>query len=56
MNRRWSARPIRLRLAAWYSVAVALMLIVYAAAMFVAVRHEFVEQIDDELIRMRSCH
>jgi heavy metal sensor kinase len=49
MNRRWSARPIRLRLAAWYSVAVALTLIVYAAAMFVAVRHEFFEQLDDEL-------
>lgn len=45
----WSAASIRARLTAWYSVAMALMLAVYAAATFVAVRHEFLEQLDDEL-------
>lgn len=33
----------------WYVVAICLMLIVYASATFVAVRHEFSEQFDDQL-------
>lgn len=33
----------------WYAVALSLMLVVYAAATFVAVRQEFQEQLDDQL-------
>jgi signal transduction histidine kinase len=36
------------RLTAWYSAALALMLIVYAGATYVAVRHEFYEQLEQE--------
>jgi heavy metal sensor kinase len=46
---RWSSTSIRLRLTAWYAVVLSLMLLVYAAATFVAVRHEFFEQFDDQL-------
>ncbi|HMD37168.1 MAG TPA: ATP-binding protein [Vicinamibacterales bacterium] len=46
---RWSAASIRVRLTAWYAVALALMMVVYATATFVAVRHEFFEQFDDQL-------
>ncbi len=49
MKRWWSAAPIRVRLTAWYSAALLLMMIVYAVATFVAVRHEFFEQFDEEL-------
>ena len=45
----WSAASIRVRLTTWYVVAMCLMLIVYASATFVAVRHEFLEQLDDQL-------
>jgi heavy metal sensor kinase len=45
----WSAASIRLRLTSWYTFALALMLIVYATATYVAVRHEFLEQLDDQL-------
>ena len=44
-----AAAPIRVRLTAWYTLVLTLMLVVYAAATFVAVRHEFLEQLDDEL-------
>ena len=44
----WSAASIRVRLTAWYTTALALMLIVYAATVFVAVRHEFQEEIEQE--------
>ena len=44
-----SAPSIRLRLTGWYSVVLFLMLVVYATATFVAVRHEFLEQLDDQL-------
>ena len=40
----WSTASIRVRLTAWYAVVLALMLVVYATATFVAVRHEFFEQ------------
>jgi heavy metal sensor kinase len=49
MTRRWSTASIRVRLTAWYAVVLALMLVVYATATFVAVRHEFFEQFDDQL-------
>ncbi len=45
----WAAASIRARLTGWYAVALTVMLIVYATATFVAVRHEFLEQLDDEL-------
>lgn len=45
----WSARSIRVRLTAWYAVALSLMLAVYATATFVAVRQEFFEQFDAQL-------
>jgi heavy metal sensor kinase len=46
---RWSAFSIRQRLTGWYTLALFLMLVVYAAATFTAVRHEFLEQLDDQL-------
>src|SRR5207237_8664181 len=45
----WSTASIRVRLTAWYAAALALMMVVYAAATFAAVRHEFFEQVDDQL-------
>ena len=45
----WSGASIRVRLTAWYTIALTLMLIVYAASTFVAVRHEFLEQLDTQL-------
>ncbi len=45
----WSSASIRTRLTAWYVGAMCLMLIVYAAATYFAVRHEFSEQLDDQL-------
>src|SRR4051812_17228988 len=48
-SRWWSAASIRVRLTSWYTVVLFLMLVVYATATFVAVRHEFVEQLDDQL-------
>jgi heavy metal sensor kinase len=44
-----STAPIRVRLTARYAVVLTLMLVVYATATFVAVRHEFLEQLDDQL-------
>ncbi len=44
-----AAPSIRTRLTAWYSVALSLMLVVYATATFLAVRHEFLEQLDEQL-------
>src|SRR5437879_4382171 len=45
----WSTASIRVRLTAWYAVVLSLMLVGYATATFVAVRHEFFEQFDDQL-------
>src|SRR5262249_6991408 len=45
----WSTASIRTRLTAWYGVSMFLMLVVYAAATYGAVRHEFFEQVDDQL-------
>jgi len=44
----WSSASIRVRLTAWYTAALALMLVVYATAVFIAVRHEFREQLEEE--------
>ena len=49
MRAPWSAASIRVRLTGWYAVALSLMLVVYAAATFVAVRQEFQESLDDQL-------
>jgi heavy metal sensor kinase len=46
---RWSAASIRVRLTAWYALVLALMLVVYATATFLAVRHEFFERLDEQL-------
>ena len=45
----WSTASIRTRLTGWYTVVLFLMMAVYATATFVAVRHEFFEQFDDQL-------
>ncbi|MBZ5558096.1 MAG: HAMP domain-containing protein [Acidobacteriia bacterium] len=45
----WSRASIRVRLTTWYTAVLCLMLVVYATATFVAVRHEFFEQLDDQL-------
>jgi len=45
MTRWWSTASIRVRLTAWYTGVLALTLIVYAGATYVAVRHEFYEQL-----------
>ena len=46
MSRWWSNASIRVRLTAWYMAVLSLMLIVYATATFLAVRHEFREQLE----------
>jgi HAMP domain-containing protein len=45
----WTAPPIRLRLTGWYAVVLTAMMIVYATATYIAVRHEFLEQLDEQL-------
>jgi heavy metal sensor kinase len=52
----WSTASIRVRLTAWYTLVLALMLIVYASATFISVRHEFREQLEDELLGRMSDH
>ena len=49
MIRRWSAASIRARLTGWYALVLLAMLIVYATATYIAVRHEFLEQLDEQL-------
>jgi heavy metal sensor kinase len=44
----WSTAPIRLRLTAMYTLVLSLLLIAYATATFVAVRHEFYEQLEEQ--------
>jgi hypothetical protein len=39
----WAAPTIRARLTAWYALALTAMMVVYATATFIAVRHEFLE-------------
>ena len=45
----WMALTIRARLTAWYAAAMTVTMIVYAAVTFVAVRHEFLQQLDERL-------
>jgi heavy metal sensor kinase len=45
----WSVASIRTRLTVWYAGVLALTLVVYATAIFFAVRHEFLERFDDAL-------
>jgi heavy metal sensor kinase len=45
----WSAPTIRARLTGWYALALTAMMVVYATATFIAVRHEFLEQLDERL-------
>ena len=49
MTRWWSTASIRVRLTGRYAVVLGLILVVYASATFLAVRHEFFEQFDDQL-------
>ena len=49
MSRWWTNASIRVRLTAWYMAVLALMLVVYATATFLAVRHEFREQLEQEV-------
>ena len=49
MKLAWAARSIRARLTGWYASSSRSMLIVYAGATYVAVRHEFLEQLDGQL-------
>lgn len=44
-----AAPTIRARLTGWYALVLAAMMIVYATATFIAVRHEFLEQLDERL-------
>ena len=44
----WSSASIRVRLTAWYTAVLSLMLVMYATATFVAVRHEFREQLEEQ--------
>jgi heavy metal sensor kinase len=44
----WSTASIRVRLTTWYTAVLALMLVAYAAVTFLAVRHEFYEQLEQE--------
>jgi len=45
----WSGASIRVRLTTWYTAVLALMLVIYAGVTFFAVRHEFHEQLEDQL-------
>jgi heavy metal sensor kinase len=44
----WSSASIRVRLTAWYTAVLALMLVVYATVTYVAVRHELREQLEEQ--------
>jgi heavy metal sensor kinase len=48
MKRWWSTAPIRVRLTAWYTGVLTLMLMAYAGATYVAVRREFYEDVERE--------
>ena len=45
----WVAASIRARLTGWYAVVLTAMMVLYATATFLAVRHEFLEQLDERL-------
>ena len=45
----WSTTSIRVRLTVWYTAVLSLMLVVYASATYLAVRHEFLEGLEDQM-------
>jgi heavy metal sensor kinase len=45
----WTVPTIRARLTGWYAAVLTVMMVVYATATFIAVRHEFLEQLDERL-------
>src|SRR5262245_57622498 len=45
----WATTSIRARLTGWYALALVAMLVVYATATYLAVRQEFLEQLDEQL-------
>jgi signal transduction histidine kinase len=47
MTRPWSIASIRLQLTGWYTVVLFVTLVLYAAVTYVAVRHEFLEQLEE---------
>jgi heavy metal sensor kinase len=49
MTWRWHEAAIRTRLTAWYAASIFVMLTLYAGATYAAVRHEFLEQLDEQL-------
>ena len=53
MKKQWSAASIRVRLTGWYTVALSVMLVIYAAATFLAVRREFQESLDEQSHELR---
>jgi heavy metal sensor kinase len=54
MTRWWTSASIRTRLTTWYVAAMCLMLLIYATATYFAVRHEFYEQLEDDLRDQRA--
>jgi hypothetical protein len=48
VSRLWTNASIRVRLTAWHMAVLALMLVAHATATFLAVRHEFREQLEQE--------
>jgi heavy metal sensor kinase len=46
---RWRALSIRARLTVWYTAVLTLMLVAYGTVTYLAARHEFTEQFDDQL-------
>jgi heavy metal sensor kinase len=49
MMRLWSRATIRARLTGWYALVLTAMMLVYATVSYLAVRHEFLEQLDERL-------
>jgi heavy metal sensor kinase len=49
MTALWAGASIRVRLTGWYTVVLTGMMILYATATFLAVRHEFGQQLDAQL-------
>jgi heavy metal sensor kinase len=45
----WPAPTIRARLTGWYAVVLAAMMVVYSTVTYIAVRHEFLNQLDERL-------
>src|SRR6185436_7582428 len=48
LMRGWSSASVRARLTAWYTAVLFLMMAIYATVTFLAVRHEFYEQLEEQ--------